>query len=70
MHALDAEMEHTRDSQAPGKARTSRDVAAQLEKTIDGPQLARQFSPDPMRRTDRYRLVTPYGLSPEDRSAD
>jgi hypothetical protein len=39
-------------------------------KIVDGPQSAKHFSPDPMRTTDRYRLVTPYDLASDDRSGE
>jgi hypothetical protein len=70
MHALDAEMDHALDRPTPSPVVASRPGQSQQERTVDGPQSARHFSPDPMGRTDRYRLVTPYGLSPEDRNAD
>jgi hypothetical protein len=74
MHALDAEMDHALDRPldrpTPSPVVASRPAQSQQEKAVDGPQSARHFSPDPMGRTDRYRLVTPYGLSPEDRNAD
>lgn len=45
------------DSAASGNALASAEQAARP---------AAQFSPDPLRPTDRYRLVTPYRLGQDD----
>ena len=62
MHALDLEVETERDltpdKPLPSGVHTPRHASGDAE--------AEHFSPDPHKRTDRYRLVTPFSLPPLD----
>ncbi len=66
MHALETEMEAAHRVTANGQPR---ELDSNRPKTTAEAAVERQaehFSPDPLKRTDRYRLVTPYRLSSMD----
>ena len=64
MNALETELQRARAGQAGSdKHRLPEPCRAQDNSR---PADASHFSPDPMHYTDRYRLVTPYRLTPLD----
>ena len=62
MHGIETELEEAPEETADRQPEASTQDFA----NPSGDQQPRPFSPDPMQRTDRYRLVTPYRLSRED----
>ena len=59
MHGIETELE-----QAPEESADRRPIVEPKDPMEPAPERQwRPFSPDPMQRTDRYRLVTPYRLS-------
>ncbi len=62
MYGIQTEVEQTPEESADRRPEVSpQDPVNPARQRQDPP-----FSPDPMQRTDRYRLVTPYRLARED----
>ena len=62
MHGIKTELEQTPEESADRRP----EVCPQDPVNPARQRQGQPFSPDPMQRTDRYRLVTPYLLSRED----